>query len=151
MEYTFDDDGSYFTAYKNAKRTRSKLNYNIYNNTLKIEDIFSEDTPNHIGTQLIIQFLKQRQVNGEVFSRIYGRFSSYDAHNNKWQKSIPFFANLSKYISLEVGLNYEFHLYYDRNRQIEITHCFQKEKCIDTLISEHCLTNSDMAFDLFLR
>lgn len=150
MDYTYIDDGSYLTAYKNGKRTQSKLNYNIYNNELKIEDINSDDSSMHIGTELIIQFLKQRKGKDELFSRIHGRFSSNDAQDDKWQKSISFFADLPKYIKTEIGLDYEFHLYYDKNRKIEITHCFEKEKCLDILISEHSSMNSDMVFDLFL-
>lgn len=150
MNYTFIDDGSYFTLYIDGKRTQSKLNYNIYNNELKIEDICSDSNLPHTGTELIIQFLKQHKQNHIIFSRIYGRLSSADAKQGNWNNSISFFKNLPTYIQSEISLSYEFHLYYDNKRNIEITSCYDKEECTALLISEHSYTNSDMVFDLFL-
>ena len=150
MLYTFIDDGSYYKAYIGNFKTGNYLNYNIYNNELKIEDIQSEDKTNHIGTELMIRFLENYTNKGIFFKRIYGRFAVSDAKEN-WDKSISFFQHLPKYINARLGINYTFHLYYDKNRTIEITNCYIKEQCLDILINEHITNGKFMTFDLILK
>lgn len=150
MPYIFIDDGSYFKVYNGKFKTDSYLNYNIINNELKIEDIQSDDRTNHLGTEMIIKFLENYALQGIVFTRLYGRFAVNDAKEN-WDKSISFFQHLPIYIYDRLGVQYKFHLYYDKSRTIEITDCYTKEQCLDILINEHLITGKFMSFDLFLK
>ena len=135
------------------KNEGGTLTYNIYNNELTVCDInttSSIDDNKYTGTDLIIELIKYYQNKNIIFSRIHGRFSSTDAKEYKWEKSIPFFRGLPKHILQKTGLKYSFHLYYDIRRKIELTDCFTEE-CIPILIYEHLINNTDMSFDLTIE
>lgn len=114
-----DQDSSLFVEYENGEIV-STLRFSVYKDELKICDFLAggKDTNYHHGTELIIALL--RHLNHR-FTKIHGTLSPNDAFNKNWNRSIPFYADLPKYIFSRMGLNYRFYLFDDEHYKVDVT------------------------------
>lgn len=132
------------------------IDYSINEATLHIIGI--ERTPHanrrynsnkHFGTCVFNELLRYIIEQEIMITKITGKLSYFDAYNNNWADSIPFYQDFTKYVDHSFDCSLQFHLFNKENYSSEVllpTDRLERRLFIKEFIKNHIDKKQDASF-----
>ena len=75
---------------------------------MPIEDITRINILEHVFFNELLRYIIEQEI---MITKITGKLSYFDAYNNNWADSIPFYQDFTKYVDHSFDCSLQFHLF----------------------------------------